>query len=678
MPEFEFKSPEGKTYTVHAPAGATKEQAFGMLQRQLAGTNPSVSGPSPNPMPTAETAKDEISSVKALAGATAGGAVLGAMSPELTTGAGMAATLVPGGQGVGAALIAAGRAMRGERIAGAAAGALSGLVSEGAGQGAEALGAGKGTALGVRLGAGLLTPSAVGAAKDLAVKGGSKALGLVYKLAGAGERDVAKSSAMGMRYLELTGHPMNDIRAQLAQGLAEDAARARAQGRETLAKAHEQAARIVNRDPAAARKIMQQAQSEATKLERAAEDRARQLDLAAGGKLQMAQKVQAQAEPALRQVAPHMEMSDIGNIMRHQIDQFASGKYAARAQKYQQLMQQRDAQVAAQEARGVFISDLPETKQLMQEISSKLLNTKKGMELAKGKASVTDPGLLRSYQNLYDAVSNRRVQTGVDGNGNPTFKTFKTTFEALDAVRRKLGDVVAKQDVEGYAALGKDVAGKMYAKLSAIQEKYAGPVQKTLQTEYAQDSAALEMFSGKAGQAALKKLKANPEEFAKDVADLPGQYFRSQSGVRGLKEVLGGGQKAQATVEQAASAYAANQMAGHDAAGVEKWLKKNADWLREVPQTEKKVKAYAEELGQIEKMSGAARKTGEGKAKEAEKLRGETQSLVEKEVNAARMRALEKRNASLKGTRRKVGAGVGTVGGAIGGAAGGRVGGEGD
>lgn len=39
MPDFTFTSPEGKSYTVTGPEGATKEQAFGILQQQLdAGT----------------------------------------------------------------------------------------------------------------------------------------------------------------------------------------------------------------------------------------------------------------------------------------------------------------------------------------------------------------------------------------------------------------------------------------------------------------------------------------------------------------------------------------------------------------------------------------------------------------------------------------------------------------
>lgn len=37
MPKFTFTSPEGKNYTVEGPEGATQEQAFGVLQQQLAG-----------------------------------------------------------------------------------------------------------------------------------------------------------------------------------------------------------------------------------------------------------------------------------------------------------------------------------------------------------------------------------------------------------------------------------------------------------------------------------------------------------------------------------------------------------------------------------------------------------------------------------------------------------------
>lgn len=54
MPSFEFTSPEGKSYTVEGPAGATKEQAFGILQTRLGGGSPKL-GPKDVPdMPPAQ------------------------------------------------------------------------------------------------------------------------------------------------------------------------------------------------------------------------------------------------------------------------------------------------------------------------------------------------------------------------------------------------------------------------------------------------------------------------------------------------------------------------------------------------------------------------------------------------------------------------------------------------
>lgn len=44
MPDFTFTSPEGKSYTVSGPAGATKEEAFGILQKQIGPSKPSYPG----------------------------------------------------------------------------------------------------------------------------------------------------------------------------------------------------------------------------------------------------------------------------------------------------------------------------------------------------------------------------------------------------------------------------------------------------------------------------------------------------------------------------------------------------------------------------------------------------------------------------------------------------------
>src|SRR5258706_8786882 len=40
MPKFTFKAPDGKTYDVNGPEGATEAEAFGILQQQLKDTPP--------------------------------------------------------------------------------------------------------------------------------------------------------------------------------------------------------------------------------------------------------------------------------------------------------------------------------------------------------------------------------------------------------------------------------------------------------------------------------------------------------------------------------------------------------------------------------------------------------------------------------------------------------------
>jgi hypothetical protein len=51
MPTFEFSSPEGKTYSVDGPDGATQEQAWGMLQQQIGAQKGAPAAPAPSPAP---------------------------------------------------------------------------------------------------------------------------------------------------------------------------------------------------------------------------------------------------------------------------------------------------------------------------------------------------------------------------------------------------------------------------------------------------------------------------------------------------------------------------------------------------------------------------------------------------------------------------------------------------
>lgn len=61
MPTFDFTSPDGKTYSVQGPEGATPEQAFQILQTQLgAGKAPAGAAPEPAPAPAAPITTNNV------------------------------------------------------------------------------------------------------------------------------------------------------------------------------------------------------------------------------------------------------------------------------------------------------------------------------------------------------------------------------------------------------------------------------------------------------------------------------------------------------------------------------------------------------------------------------------------------------------------------------------------
>ena len=93
-------------------------------------------------------------------GAAPGGAIAGALAPELVTGAGLAAAAFPATTLAAPYLLASGAGMRGARLAGAAAGGLMGMGSEALEQGMEALNVPSEYRTPIRMGAEALVPEA--------------------------------------------------------------------------------------------------------------------------------------------------------------------------------------------------------------------------------------------------------------------------------------------------------------------------------------------------------------------------------------------------------------------------------------------------------------------------------------------------------------------------------------
>jgi hypothetical protein len=226
---------------------------------------------------------------------------------------------------------------------------------------------------------------------------------------------------------------------------------------------------------------------------------------------------------------------------------------------------------------------------------------------------------------------------GVDTNGNPSYKTFPTSFDALDDVRRRLGDAAYGKEVEGYSAIGAEIAKKYYSKISDIQSKFAGQAHDDLQGGYEAASRLLDKYKSKAGKRATVEDRFDPSRYQTDAASLPNDYFKTQQSVKDLVELTGGDK---ALVTQAASDFSARQLRDKNAKGVRTWLNQNSDWLNspELAGVKSKIESYANTLERAERVSGktsAAAKILE--AREPRTISKGAQALTEAEKEAGKI-----------------------------------------
>jgi hypothetical protein len=595
-----------------------------------------------------------------IAGAGAFGVVAGAAAPYLFQVGGMAASVASAAGAAGAAgslgviaapalatvgMVLGGTAavMKTMRLGEVAAGAISGIAGESATKIAERFDSQHPGLWG--LGASMLTPGAGTLIKFVA--GPLKPLWTaVQKFAGnadAGIPAAVKVAEKSLRELSETGHPQNAMHEALAHGVEADRKAAADAGHAHIVEETKRAATIAETDAPASRRVITEAHARVDEWTAAAAKRARVLNEATKGKLATASRVSAMADKELKgTVGLPQHESDIGNALRKKVTAGQKSEIEAKNAQYAATVAQRDAVVAAKEQAGIHVDAMPEMKALKDEISRKLLLTKKGQEAAQGKAEVTEQGVMSAYQKVYEAVGNRRVQTGVNEAGNPTYQMFKTTFEALDHVRRKLGDAAFGKEAEGYGALGQGIAKSLYSRISKIQEEFAGPAQKELQSGYHEALGGLQKYSTAAGKKLTAVDRLDPQAFAKDAKTIPGAFFHSQQGVRDLVELTGGDK---AFVAKHAQDYAAKQLEGQSAKQVAKWAKDNADWVREIPGLQQKVAAYGKKLAQIERLGGKGEQPGKlalraaATAKEAKDVVTKASTLAEKHLLAAREEA---------------------------------------
>lgn len=655
--EFSFKQPDGTMVSATLPDTTPPAEAYQIASQQASETRPTA------PQQTMKSAVQDIGT------SGVAGAVTGAVAPEVlgAVGKGLLEVPNPWAKGLGVAAIAAGDAMKGRRMLMAADGLVSGLASETAGQIADARGAGHTASLAVRLGTGMLVPN-FSTVKNF-VQGPVKTLWKAFDsvLGGAETKNAAVTAAQSALGKASTAQRQMELHEILSKGSqAEQAAAAKAAGN-IRKEANVNAAKVLSTNRAAALKIMDEGESQAKALEKAAKDRAEAMIIASKGKTATAARVRAMADNELTtHLAPQKELSDIGSGLRDDVIATRDTLLKKRTEDYKTMQAVRDKSVADKEALGQHVSDLPEMKELTQEIDRKALLTPAGALSAGGKAEVTDPGMVRAYKQIHDAIANKEVTVGVNDQGSPVKRTFKTTFEALDHVRRRLGEVGhGAQGMEGYSALGQKLAQDMYGRIAKIQEEFAGESQKALQSTYAAHSKDVADVSGKLARKATAVDKINMDDFLADPQGVPAMFFKSQQSVKDLQELVGNPAK----VESAAKSYLARNLTGHDATYVKEYLQKpaNTDWMREVPGLKDSAGKYLERLQQIERVAKVAESRAVNMAKGTKdviKAGGEAADVVRNKSIIAASKKLEVGKGREATAQRYLSKAASTVGGA--------------
>jgi len=523
-----------------------------------------------------------------------GGTIIGAATPELVkyAGKGMAKLPSPLAKATGYGMEAAGNLMKTQRGTAAATGGLGGATADIAGQSVEIAGGLPPAVFAAEMAGGFVGPQfaksvteavrygsrkLLGIEPITAIKNVAQDLGLNEAILSPSQRQFIKDQIQKLR----GGQPSSTAQASLYGTLKT--------GATNITREAENRAAIRRIDAEIASKQ--------------AEAKAEKMRLAGSKTKEIGAEAVQQAEAARSQIGVDREPSVIGGQLRDKINSLFGKMTETRSAEYAKQKAIRDTAVAQKESSGQLVKDTTEYKDLIDNLKSKLLLGPEAQKQA--TAPVTEKGVLQAYQNIYDAVTARKVATAFDELGKPTaFKTFPTSFDALDDVRRRLGDVAFGKEVEGYSAIGAKIAKDFYGKISNIQSKYAGESHDVLQSEYEAASRLLEKYKSKRGAKATAEDRFDPTRYKTDAASLPNDYFTNQQSVKDLIDLTGGDRS---LVVQSGSDFAAKQLKGKNLKAVKDWSDKNSDWLSALPEVKTKVDVYIKVLEKSERISS---KTG--------------------------------------------------------------------
>jgi hypothetical protein len=401
------------------------------------------------------------------------------------------------------------------------------------------------------------------------------------------------------------------------------------------------------------------AAARATAQERAAALRAKsEADtLAASGFERKATKAQAKAALPAPRVGEVKTLSERGAPVRDATVAARSKIYENQVAQDKVLRDAADQVVADNEAAGKFISNLPSAKTLLAEVTQRTTPNPGTSATATALPTPEEGRILNAVQT---AIKDRRVLISeaearaaskidpgsVSKVGDKYVRTFKTNFEALDNLRRRLGESFNGVPT-GFEGVPNHLARDMYGRVSQVLDDYVGAARGEVQANWKAGLQALEPYDNTQLGKALSGVQGEtsvPNTFA---ANVPGKVI--SGGREAVEQVgaLGGAQ----TQKQFLSDEVQAALVGPDGAPLDydaaiKKLGQNTklgDTLNADPELKVAVQQHLQRLNDA-KLAGTRAEafTGFGKArtKSAETAaKGETAAI--KEADKAQKIGLE-------------------------------------
>jgi hypothetical protein len=215
---------------------------------------------------------------------------------------------------------------------------------------------------------------------------------------------------------------------------------------------------------------------------------------------------------------------------------------------------------------------------------------------------------LERYKGMFGKdLSADEIKLIDDSIGRLSAKDVEAGIGRLEKERRKLNDIAAGLEEEGYNAVRQQRAQSMADHLTKIINTYA-PSSKNAFQIYKEASGPINQFAKNVGAKVTTKAgEFLPDVPKTDVANLPSSFFKSEQSIKDLKQLSND----PAFATQAARDHVASELQSKGvktAANVDSYIRSNRDWLKEVPDVLADLEKYKKSIsgGEVIKKTGKA------------------------------------------------------------------------